>query len=156
MACPTSTGSGNWSTRWPLPRTVIYPARAVQVLQPQPGHLTGAQFQPQQGQDHRVVPAPGRGAIRRVGAAFERDCQREALVVVATGAGKTRSVITLVELMMRAGWVKRVLSMADRVALVNAAPSQVAVDLLTGPGRNPAEGQALLDWMENHECTWRK
>ena len=37
-----------------------------------------------------------------------------------------------------------------------AAPSQVAVDLLTGPGRNPAEGQALLDWMESDESAWRK
>ncbi|MBE1603174.1 hypothetical protein [Actinopolymorpha pittospori] len=36
-----------------------------------------------------------------------------------------------------------------------AAPSQVAVDLLTGPGRNPSEGQALLDWMERHESEWR-
>lgn len=34
--------------------------------------------------------------------------------------------------------------------------SQVAVDLLTGPGRNPAEGQALLDWMEINERAWRK
>lgn len=37
-----------------------------------------------------------------------------------------------------------------------AAPSQVAVDLLTGPGRSPAEGQALLDWMESNEPAWRK
>jgi len=36
-----------------------------------------------------------------------------------------------------------------------AAPSQVAVDLLTGPGRSPSEGQALLDWMERHEPEWR-
>lgn len=36
-----------------------------------------------------------------------------------------------------------------------AAPSQVVVDLLTGPGRNPSEGQALLDWMERHESEWR-
>jgi hypothetical protein len=36
-----------------------------------------------------------------------------------------------------------------------AAPSQVAVDLLTGPGRSPAEGQALLDWMESNEPAWR-
>lgn len=34
--------------------------------------------------------------------------------------------------------------------------SQAAVDLLTGPGRNPAEGQALLDWMEGHEPAWRR
>jgi hypothetical protein len=35
------------------------------------------------------------------------------------------------------------------------APSQTAVDLLTGPGRSPAEAQALLDWMAAHEPTWR-
>lgn len=35
------------------------------------------------------------------------------------------------------------------------APSQVAVDLLTGPGRSPAEAQALLDWMESNEPAWR-
>jgi hypothetical protein len=37
-----------------------------------------------------------------------------------------------------------------------AAPSQTAVDLLTGPGRTPAEAQALLDWMEKHESVWRR
>ena len=36
------------------------------------------------------------------------------------------------------------------------APSQAAVDLLTGPGRNPSEGQVLLDWMERHERDWRR
>jgi hypothetical protein len=36
-----------------------------------------------------------------------------------------------------------------------AAPSQIAVDLLTGPGRSAAEAQALLDWMEVHEHDWR-
>ncbi|GAA2195638.1 hypothetical protein GCM10009848_64230 [Micromonospora lupini] len=40
--------------------------------------------------------------------------------------------------------------------LLYAAPSQVAVDLLTGPGRAPAEGQELLDWMEEHEQAWRQ
>lgn len=36
-----------------------------------------------------------------------------------------------------------------------ATPSQIAVDLLTGPGRSPSEGVALLDWMEAHEPEWR-
>lgn len=40
--------------------------------------------------------------------------------------------------------------------LIYTAPSQTAVDLLTGPGRSPAEGQALLDWMEKHEHAWRR
>lgn len=37
-----------------------------------------------------------------------------------------------------------------------AAPSQIAVDLLTAPGRGPTEGQALLDWMEVNEPAWRR
>ncbi len=37
-----------------------------------------------------------------------------------------------------------------------AAPSQVAVDLLTAPGRGPTEAQALLDWMRANELAWRR
>lgn len=36
------------------------------------------------------------------------------------------------------------------------APGQAAVDLLTGPGRSPAEAHSLLDWMEDHERDWRR
>jgi type I restriction enzyme R subunit len=60
-------------------------------------------------------------AIRRIGEAFERDHERKALVVMATGAGKTRTVIALCDLLMRRNWAKRVLFLADRVALVNQA-----------------------------------
>src|SRR5207302_4375551 len=60
-------------------------------------------------------------AIRRIGEAFEKDHERKALVVMATGAGKTRTVIALCELMMKCNWVKRVLFLADRIALVNQA-----------------------------------
>lgn len=42
---------------------------------------------------------------------------------------------------------------ADDLTL--AAPSQVAVDLLTGPGRSPPEAEALLDWMESDGSAWR-
>lgn len=35
------------------------------------------------------------------------------------------------------------------------APSQLAVDLLTGPGRDPSEGNELLDWMRKNEDAWR-
>lgn len=48
----------------------------------------------------------------------------------------------------------------DRARLVDglkfAALGQVAVDLLTGPGRNPSEATALLDWMERNEPAWRR
>lgn len=36
-----------------------------------------------------------------------------------------------------------------------AAPTQVAVDLLTGPGRAPAEAEELINWMERNEELWR-
>jgi hypothetical protein len=43
----------------------------------------------------------------------------------------------------------------ERDGLRLAAPSQVAVDLLAGPGRNPEEGKALIDWMRANEREWR-
>ena len=60
-------------------------------------------------------------AIRRIAETIEKDKQRKALVVMATGAGKTRTVIALCDLLMKCNWVKRVLFLADRVALVNQA-----------------------------------
>ncbi len=78
-------------------------------------------------------------AIRRVSEAFEKDHLRRALLVMATGAGKTRTVIALGDLLMRANWARRVLFLADRVALVNQAvnafkrflPSASPVNLVT-------------------------
>jgi type I restriction enzyme R subunit len=60
-------------------------------------------------------------SIRRIGETFERDHARKALVVMATGAGKTRTVVALADLLVRANWAKRVLFLADRTALVNQA-----------------------------------
>jgi type I restriction enzyme, R subunit len=60
-------------------------------------------------------------AIRRVAEAFEQDHERRALLVMATGAGKTRTVIALSDLLMRCNWAKRVLFLADRRALVKQA-----------------------------------
>ena len=39
--------------------------------------------------------------------------------------------------------------------IVLASISQIAVDLLSGSGREPAEGEAILDWMEEHQDEWR-
>jgi len=58
---------------------------------------------------------------------------------MATGAGKTRTVIALADVWMRANWAKRVLFLADRVALVNQAvnafkahlPDSAPVNLVT-------------------------
>ncbi len=90
-------------------------------------------------------------AIRRIGEAFEKDHERKALVVMATGAGKTRAVIALCDLMMRCNWVKRVLFLADRVALVKQTknvftkhlPSAGAVNVLEHP-EQIAEARVLV------------
>jgi type I restriction enzyme R subunit len=68
--------------------------------------------------DHIVERYYQTRSIRKIGEAFEQDHERKALVVMATGAGKTRTVIALCDLLMRCNWVKRVLFLADRVALV--------------------------------------
>ena len=88
-------------------------------------------------------------AIRRITEAFERDHERKALLVMATGAGKTRTVIALSDLLMRCNWVKRVLFLADRVALVNQAvnafkrhlPDASPVNLVT---EKNAEGRVYV------------
>ena len=59
-------------------------------------------------------------AIGSIGEQFEK-ARRKALLVMATGSGKTRVAIALVDLLQRAGWVKRALFLADRISLVNQA-----------------------------------
>ncbi|NLA35271.1 MAG: DEAD/DEAH box helicase family protein, partial [Actinobacteria bacterium] len=80
-------------------------------------------------------------AIRRIAESFDDDGQRKALVVMATGSGKTRTVIALADLLIRANWAKRILFLADRQALVKQAvnafkthlPDSSPVNLLTDP-----------------------
>ncbi|WP_419939315.1 DEAD/DEAH box helicase family protein [Candidatus Palauibacter sp.] len=62
---------------------------------------------------------------RAIGSIAEQfaNARRKALLVMATGSGKTRTAIALVDLLQRAGWVKRTLFLADRVSLVNQAVS---------------------------------
>jgi type I restriction enzyme R subunit len=78
---------------------------------------------------------------RAIGSIFEHFTQsrRKALLVMATGTGKTRTAIALVDVLQRAGWVKRALFLADRVSLVNQAanafkthlPESSPVNLIT-------------------------
>lgn len=60
-------------------------------------------------------------AIKAVCSAFDKDNRRKALLVMATGSGKTRTVISLVDVLLRYGWVKNVLFLADRTSLVTQA-----------------------------------
>ena len=59
-------------------------------------------------------------AIRQVCERFNR-YHRRTLLVMATGTGKTRVAISLTDVLMRNGWVKNVLFLADRTALVRQA-----------------------------------
>jgi hypothetical protein len=70
------------------------------------------------------------------------------LGLVATDAGAN---VLLVEPLDRFVYERRVV--ADGVSYV--APSQAVADLLTGPGRNPTEAEALIDWMRVNEGVWR-
>jgi hypothetical protein len=44
----------------------------------------------------------------------------------------------------------------QREGIWYAAPSQAAADLLTSPGRGPAEGEELIGWMRMNEDAWRR
>lgn len=62
------------------------------------------------GRDYQI------GAIRAVLEAVEKR-KRRFLLVMATGTGKTRTCIALVDALMRTGWAERVLFLVDRIAL---------------------------------------
>ena len=72
-------------------------------------------------------------AIKRVSERFS-DGHRKALIVQATGTGKTRVAIALAELLIRAGWVKRVLFLCDRRELRKQAKNAFG-DFLSEPIR---------------------
>jgi type I restriction enzyme R subunit len=88
-----------------------------------------------------------REAIQRVAEAWVtehegrlRGKRRRALVVMATGSGKTRTAAALVDVLMKANWAKRVLFLADRNSLVTQAkrafekylPNVTTLDLTRG------------------------
>lgn len=43
----------------------------------------------------------------------------------------------------------------ERDSVTYAAPSQIAADLLSSPGRGAAEADTLTEWMGEHEEEWR-
>ncbi|MBQ9347435.1 MAG: DEAD/DEAH box helicase family protein [Oscillibacter sp.] len=59
-------------------------------------------------------------SIQAVCGAFERR-NRKALLVMAAGTGKTRTAISLTDVLMSHRWVTNILFLADRVELVKQA-----------------------------------
>lgn len=60
-------------------------------------------------------------AIKAVCESFDEKNRRKALLVMATGSGKTRTCIALCDVLLKAGWVKNILFLADRNSLVTQA-----------------------------------
>lgn len=88
------------------------------------------------GRDYQVQ------AIREVCEGIERQRTRF-LLVMATGTGKTRTVIALADMLMRAGWAERVLFLVDRIALRNQTLDAFKEHLPDEP-RWPNEGETTL------------
>ena len=57
-------------------------------------------------------------AVKAVCDSFDNKNRRKALLVMATGSGKTRTVIALYKILMNAGWIRNILFLADRTSLV--------------------------------------
>ena len=60
-------------------------------------------------------------AVKAVCDSFGNKNRRKALLVMATGSGKTRTVISLCDVLLQHGWVKNILFLADRNSLVTQA-----------------------------------
>ena len=60
-------------------------------------------------------------AVKAVCNSMDEKNRRKALLVMATGSGKTRTVIALCDCLLKAGWVKNILFLADRNSLVTQA-----------------------------------
>ena len=82
-------------------------------------------------------------AIRAVTERLEAR-QRRGLLVMATGTGKTRTAAAIIELLQRANWVKRVLFLADRQALVKQTVG-VFKKFIPGGVHNLLDGQEGAD-----------
>ncbi|HGQ0452415.1 TPA: DEAD/DEAH box helicase family protein [Streptococcus pneumoniae] len=67
-----------------------------------------------------VNPEVGEVQVKEYAEAFSNH-RRQALLVMATGAGKTRTAVSLVDILSRHNWVKNVLFLADRTSLVKQA-----------------------------------
>ncbi len=99
--------------------------------------------------DHIINRYYQHRAVRRIGETFEVNNQRKALLVMATGGGKTRVVVALADVLTRCNWAKRILFLADRVALVKQAvnafkthlPDSSPVNLVT---EKHAEGRVFV------------
>ena len=79
--------------------------------------------------------------------------KRKFLLVMATGTGKTRTIIALVQMLIRANWIKRVLFLADRRELVKQAEDAFK-DHIPDESRVRIEGGAIKTDARVHFATY--
>lgn len=90
-------------------------------------------------------------AVKKVCESFEQK-HRRALIVMATGTGKTRTAISLVDVLTSKNWVQNVLFLADRTELVKQAeknfkkllPDMSCCNLLSSKNRDPEESRIIF------------
>lgn len=90
-------------------------------------------------------------AVKKVCESFEQK-HRIALVVMATGTGKTRTAISLVDVLTSKNWVQNVLFLADRTELVKQAeknfkkllPDMSCCNLLSSKDGDPEESRIIF------------
>ena len=90
-------------------------------------------------------------AVKKVCESFEQR-HRRALVVMATGTGKTRTAISLVDVLTSKNWVQNVLFLADRTELVKQAeknfkkllPDMSCCNLLSSKDGDPEESRIIF------------
>jgi len=88
-------------------------------------------------------------AIRSICEQFQEHHQRKTLLVMATGTGKTRTIFALIELLMKNNWVKNVLFLADRNALISQAKTEFSKHL---PHITPTILTSGLESVESRFC----
>jgi type I restriction enzyme R subunit len=94
-------------------------------------------------------------AIRAILESIEKR-RRNFLLVMATGTGKTRTAMALIDVLQRAHWVRRVLFLVDRVALRDQAIEAFKDHLPDSPYWPRVEGDDVeSDWAANRRlyCT---
>lgn len=90
-------------------------------------------------------------AVKKVCESFEQKYRR-ALIVMATGTGKTRTAISLVDVLTSKNWVQNVLFLADRTELVKQAeknfkkllPDMSCCNLLSYKDGDPEESRIIF------------
>ena len=90
-------------------------------------------------------------AIKNVCEAFEQK-HRKALLVMATGTGKTRTAISIVDVLTGKNWVQNILFLADRTELVKQAeknfkkllPDISCCNLLSSKDNDPEESRIIF------------